>query len=129
MTISLPDKSDLIVANLKFAGFYRVNYDQSNWNKLIEQLKTDYEKIDEISRAQLLDDSFNLGRAQLVDQTVFLSMASYLKNENMPIPFQSAFFGLEFLADMLSSDSTAYDLLKDFYVKLVEKQYTKLGNQ
>ena len=66
------------LANVKHAGFYRVNYDQENWNLIIDQLKTNHSMIDFISRGQLLDDSFSLGRSELIDQTVFLSICQYL---------------------------------------------------
>lgn len=123
----MPDTSDWYIANVKRAGFYRVNYDTDNWNKLIDQLKTDYNKIDETSRGQLLDDSFNLGRAEYINQTFFLDMASYLSEEKSALPFQAAIYGLEFISDMLSSDKEAYELFKGYYLKLVEKQYARLG--
>lgn len=112
---------------MKRSGFYRVNYDIDNWNKLINQLLTDFEKIEETSRAQLLDDAFNLGRAEYIDQTVFLTMGSYLKNEKSALVFQTAFYGLEFISDMLVSDAEAFDQYKEYYLPLIEKQYQRLG--
>jgi hypothetical protein len=32
------DETSFILANLDLAGFYRVNYDEENWNKIIKQL-------------------------------------------------------------------------------------------
>ena len=103
-----------IKANIKHTGFYRVNYDVNNWNELIKQLNNGHEMIDDISRAQLLDDSFNLGRAGLVAQTVFLNMSSYLVNEKNPLAFRAAFYGLDFIADMVSSNQKANDLFTVF---------------
>jgi aminopeptidase N len=77
---------------------------------LIDQLLFDYTQIDAINRAQLIDDSFNLGRAGLIDQTFFLKICSYLVDESDPLAFQTAFIGLNYIADMLSNNK-AHSLL------------------
>ncbi len=42
INISQPIKpSNYILANLEMCGFYRVNYDLSNWDRIIRQLKLD----------------------------------------------------------------------------------------
>ena len=83
-----------IIANVKHTGFYRVNYDEANWRLLIEQLESgDHEVIDVVSRAQLIDDAFNLGRAELVDQLLFLNITRYLVNETSIIPLIAALQG------------------------------------
>ena len=89
--------STWIVANIKHAGFYRVNYDQHNWKLLIEQLKKDHTQIDTITKAQLIDDSFNLGRAEIISQTIFLDIISYLVNETSFIPIYSGKFSYFFV--------------------------------
>lgn len=35
--------SDWLVANLNVSGYYRVNYDMENWNKLLHLLQTAHE--------------------------------------------------------------------------------------
>ena len=112
ITINNTDKDQWIIGNIKHSGFYRVNYDESNWNLLIKQLINDHNKIDVINRAQLIDDSFNLGRAGLIDQTLFLKITSYLTNESDPLAFQTAFIGLNYIADMLSIDNEAFEIFK-----------------
>ena len=44
MGVSL-NNADFILANLEVSGFYRVNYDSNNWDKIISQLKTSHEVI------------------------------------------------------------------------------------
>lgn len=114
--IELPEttfRSDSwIIGNLQHSGFYRVNYDQHNWNLLIKQLKDDYTPIHPINRAQMLDDAFNLGRADMVDQLLFLNMSQYLINESDSLPFMAAFYGLEYITDMLEVDYYAARLFK-----------------
>jgi aminopeptidase N len=110
--ITLPDESDWIIGNLHHSGFYRVNYDNNNWNKLIEQLETDHTKILNINRATLLDDSFNLGRSGLIDQTKFFETVKYLSKEEDSLAFQAAFYGLDFINDIVSSNSETSALFK-----------------
>lgn len=119
-----------LIGNLKHSGFYRVNYDQENWNLLINQLKQNYTLIDPINRAQLLDDSFNLGRAELVDQLLFLNLTKYLDQEIDGLPFAAAFHGLDFISDMLSSDYFAYELfkVKNFYENYFSLLFLEIRN-
>ena len=121
MEISIPnglDEKAWILANVKHAGFYRVNYDLNNWNLLIEQLNEDHTLIDSTSRAQLIDDSFNLGRAEKLDQLLYLILLNYLKKETDPLPFAAAFNGLDYIADMLSFDFESFEMFKVMKVNL-----------
>ncbi len=41
MTLSKPLKdNDFILGNTRVSGFYRVNYEDDNWNKIIKQLQS-----------------------------------------------------------------------------------------
>jgi hypothetical protein len=101
-----------IIVNLMHAGFYRVNYDEHNWNLLIKQLNTKYDSIKNINRAQMLDDSFNLGRAEILDISYFLRITEYLKTELNPMPFIAAFSGLNYIGDMLATNLAALRLFR-----------------
>ena len=115
VTINLPidtDENDWIIGNLKHAGFYRVNYDNKSWDLLIKQLNDDHDLIDRVSRAQLIDDSFNLGRAEIIDQTVFLKLNQYLVKESSPLAFIPAFNGLNIISSLISTEVDAFDAYK-----------------
>jgi aminopeptidase N len=105
---------DWIIGNIKHSGFYRVNYDSENWNLLINQLNdiNGFQMIDVISRAQLLDDSFNLGKSEIIDQTIFLKLASYLKFETDSLAFQAANDGFNFIENMLSNNYSVFKIFK-----------------
>lgn len=81
-------KGSLKVLTYLPTGFYRVNYDFSNWQKLIRYLKSyNYTKIHPINRAQLIDDSYHLMLAGHVNSSVFFEIISYLKQESDYIPW------------------------------------------
>ena len=117
-----------LIGNIKHSGYYRVNYDEKNWNLLINQLLNDHTKIDIINRAQLIDDSFNLGRAGLIDQTLFLKITSYLVNETDPLAFQTAFIGLNYIAEMLSTHKDQYKLFQVYNFKLFTYYFVSFLN-
>ena len=98
--------NEWVVGNLHHSGFYRVNYDKKNWELLIQQLSSDHAKIHEINRATLIDDAFNLGRAEKIVPKIFLDLVKYLQNEKDPIPWTAAFNALNFIGNMISSTST-----------------------
>jgi aminopeptidase N len=79
-------------------GFYRVNYDETNWNLLINYLESeDYEKIPPVNRAQLLDDALNLARAGVLNYSTALNLTEYLEKEVDYIPWYSALSAFSFL--------------------------------
>jgi aminopeptidase N len=92
-------------------GYYRVDYDQNNWNRLINYLKDDdYTKIPPVNRAQLLDDSLNLARAGAHYRTA-LALAQYLDKEEDYIPWLAALNGFAFL-NLRLTGTEDYELFK-----------------
>ena len=88
-------------------GYYRVNYDATNWGMIVTQLLADYQKIGLINRAQLLDDSFNVARVNKLSYSTPLSLALYLVNEKDYIPWVSATNGLGYI-DLMFVRTSGY---------------------
>ncbi|KAF5289207.1 hypothetical protein FQR65_LT00093 [Abscondita terminalis] len=79
-----------ILFNNQQTGFYRVNYDIHNWNSLINFLKTPYFiHIHILNRAQLIEDSFQLAKLNLLSYNVSLNLSLYLYQETHYIPITS----------------------------------------
>lgn len=128
INLNQTDNSSWVIGNLRHTGFLRVNYDKQNWDNLITQLKNDLTMINEINRATLLDDSFNLGRAEMIDQLFFLRMTEYLQLEDDAIPWTAAFGGLNYIGSQLSSCNDAgFIAFKKFYKKLIQNVYDELA--
>lgn len=82
---------DWIVVNIKQSGYYRVNYDSALWNLLIQQLNgNNFEQIHILNRAQLVDDSFHLARADLLSFRIPFEVMNYMEKETDYIPWASA---------------------------------------
>ena len=113
-------RDDWIIGNLHHAGFYRVNYFQKNWDLLIEQLKTDNTKINSISRATLIDDSFNLGRSKELRQDTFLELSEYLVKEESPLVFATAYNAFDYMYEMLVTNVDAFNTFKVIFSTFFE---------
>lgn len=87
---------------MNLTGYYRVNYDRTNWQLIIKQLNKDnFRDISTINRAQLIDDALNLARAGKLDYAIALDVTSYLAHESEYLPWKAALTALNYLDDML----------------------------
>lgn len=93
-------------------GFYRVNYDEENWRSLIEHLKNNPVDISVLNRAQLIDDSFNLARANKLHYSIPFQLSLYLKIENDVIPWYSVISGYSYLLERMRRNDTEYAQLR-----------------
>ena len=117
------------VLNVQQTGYYRVNYDEQNWNDLQEILLDDHDKINELNRAQILDDSLNLARSNQLDYEIALGLTEYLSNEKNYIPWQSALKSFSFLDLMLNDNSSLeeYGYLKTYLTNQLTPLFEELG--
>uniref|UniRef100_A0A668A4Z3 Aminopeptidase n=1 Tax=Myripristis murdjan TaxID=586833 RepID=A0A668A4Z3_9TELE len=109
---------DWVLANINVTGYYRVNYDLANWERLLAQLDTQHQVIPLINRAQLVDDAFNLARAKLLPTTLALGSTSYLSAEREYMPWQSALDNMHYYYLMLDR-TDVYQPMQDYMKRLV----------
>ncbi|KAM8891449.1 alanyl (membrane) aminopeptidase-like b isoform 2-T2 [Spinachia spinachia] len=93
-------KGEWILANVNCTGYYRVNYNSENWERLLTQLETNPNKIPRMNRAQLVDDAFNLARAKLVEVSLALNSTRFLRDETEFLPWKLAVRNLEYFVLM-----------------------------
>ncbi|XP_075431253.1 aminopeptidase N isoform X2 [Ascaphus truei] len=89
-----------LLANINVTGYYRVNYDDGNWGKIIDQLETDHSAIPVINRAQIIDDAFNLARAKHILTTRALDTTLFLAKDVEYMPWQAALGSLNYFTQM-----------------------------
>ncbi|XP_068595878.1 aminopeptidase Ey-like [Brachionichthys hirsutus] len=123
MDVMRTSGTDWVLANLNVVGYYRVNYDQVNWDKLLNILGTNHQNIPVINRAQLVDDAFNLARAKIISTELALRTTKYLNNERDYMPWESAINNLDFFYLMFDR-SEIYGPMQDY----LRKQVTPLFN-
>lgn len=118
--------NEWIIVNIQQTGFYRVNYDNSLWQLITKQLNVDFEKIHVLNRAQLVDDSFHLARASLIDFDIMFGILNYLKMETDYIPWASMDRANTLLNRWLTG-SKVYTSFQAFMRKNVEALFNRLG--
>ena len=117
-------ENDWIYLNLNRTGYYRVNYDQPSWKNLISKFPT----LPEIARAQLIDDSFNLARADLTGYDIPVTLGLVISN-SLPFDYLAwwAFGnGLEYITNMIKRDP-AYESYKTVMKRIIKTPYEALG--
>nr|CAD7397311.1 unnamed protein product [Timema poppensis] len=121
--------TDWVVFNIQETGFYRVNYDLTNWGLLADYLdSSDYSKIIPVNRAQIVDDLFNLARGGYLNYTVVLDLVKYLQREVDYIPWYSALTGFNYVERrMRGAGEYDYAVFKSFLLKLLSTAYNVLG--
>ncbi|XP_077985458.1 aminopeptidase N-like [Glandiceps talaboti] len=116
---------DWILANVNQFGYYRVNYENENWIKLMNQLNDDHLVIPVISRSGLIDDAFNLARSGDMDQVTALDLTKYMIMEKDYLPWDSFINVIIYIRDMLSRTG-AYGDLEEYMVTQTQRLYEEL---
>ncbi|KAL2093494.1 hypothetical protein ACEWY4_010806 [Coilia grayii] len=116
-----------LLANINVTGYYRVNYDAANWDRIMAQLHTDHQVIPVINRAQLVDDAFNLARAKIIPMSVALNTTTYLIHERDYMPWESTLDNLDYLYLMFDGSDT-YELMQGYLKKQVAPLYAYFKN-
>ncbi|NWH26510.1 AMPN Aminopeptidase, partial [Grus americana] len=107
-----------LLLNLNVSGYFRVNYNQENWEQLLSQLSNDHEVIPVINRAQIIDDAFNLARAKYVNVTLALSTTRFLSNETAYMPWEAALNNLNYF-QLMFDRSEVFGVMTKYIQKQV----------
>ncbi|KAG8440629.1 hypothetical protein GDO86_006396 [Hymenochirus boettgeri] len=116
-----------LLANINVTGYYRVNYDDNNWDRLLNQLNTFHTAIPVINRAQIIDDAFNLARAQEINTTRALDTTKFLSNDTEYMPWQAALSSLSFFTQMFDR-TDVYGPMKKYMKKQIEPVFYYFQN-
>lgn len=133
--ISLNYSTDWVIFNKQQFGYYRVTYDEPNWRALIAQLQSNPDKIHELNRAQLIDDSYNLAKFGYLPFNLTLDLLSYLKDEYKLVPWMSGFQVLDFLNSILKFhdkfemiEEFTQDLIRGIFKRVVSLDNSKISH-
>uniref|UniRef100_A0A8C7JBL1 Aminopeptidase n=1 Tax=Oncorhynchus kisutch TaxID=8019 RepID=A0A8C7JBL1_ONCKI len=121
------DDGKWVLANINCMGYFRVNYDPANWDRLLSQLETNIHEIPLINRGQLIDDAFNLARAKHINVTLALRTTKYLRNDTEYIPWESALRNLDYFILMFDR-SEVYGPMQAYMRKQVGGLYQHFKN-
>ncbi|XP_050165703.1 aminopeptidase N [Myiozetetes cayanensis] len=117
------DSPNWLLLNLNVSGYFRVNYNQENWDQLLSQLSTDHTVFPVINRAQIIDDAFNLARAKYVNVTLALNTTRFLSRETEYMPWEAALNNLQYF-QLMFDRSEVFGAM----TKYIQMQVTPLFN-
>jgi aminopeptidase N len=117
-------EDEWIYLNLNRTGYYRVNYDQLSWKNLITNLSS----LSDVTRAQLIDDAFNLARADLTGYDIPITLGLVIRG-SAPFEYMSwwAFAnGLQYITNMIKREP-AYESYRTVMKFIIKLPYEELG--
>lgn len=97
-----------------------MNYDTELWTQLVKQLNVSHDVIHVMNRAQLIDDSFNLARAGMLDYNVALNLSTYLQAEDDYIPWYTAIECFSYVVERMRRSAEGYNYIKVTKIQGVE---------
>ncbi|XP_041693355.1 aminopeptidase N [Coregonus clupeaformis] len=127
MSVFKSEDGKWVLANINCTGYFRVNYDPANWERLLSQLEMNIHEIPLINRGQLIDDAFNLARAKHINVTLALRTTKYLRNDTEYIPWESALRNLDYFILMFDR-SEVYGPMQAYMRKQVGGLYQHFEN-
>ncbi|XP_075570285.1 LOW QUALITY PROTEIN: aminopeptidase N [Pelecanus crispus] len=107
-----------LLLNLNVSGYFRVNYNKENWQQLLKQLSINHKAIPVINRAQIIDDAFNLARADYINVTVALSTTQFLSQETEYMPWEAALNNLHYFKLMFDR-SEVFGVMSEYILHQV----------
>lgn len=85
--------------NIRRTGYYRVTYDRVSWVNLLRK----YNELPATALAQLLDDSLNLARDEIIAYEIPLTFLLQLRGQDV-LPWAAAMSGISYLNNMLNRE-------------------------
>ena len=128
ITVDLaPDSKDkAVIVNVQQTGYFRVNYDTENWNKIIKALEKDPGSINRVNRGQIFNDLFSLAKNGKASYQQAMESTKYLFSETDYIPWQSGLISLGYINKMLYR-TAAYGMYKKYLTSELGHPYRSLG--
>ncbi|CAD6195363.1 unnamed protein product [Caenorhabditis auriculariae] len=113
---------DSVVVNADSFGFYRVNYEDAEWQKIGALLVKDHEKFSTKTRARLGEDVFRCAVVDLVDYDVAIDFIQYLSKEKDYLPWNTAFNEFHAILSYYGSDPEV-EPVKKYLLQLLSTNY------
>ena len=89
-----------MVVNVQQTGYYKVNYDLDNWQKIIQSLEEDPRKINRVNKGQIFNDLFSLAKVGMVPYSLAMESTKYLLAETDYVPWSSGMTELGYIKRM-----------------------------
>ncbi|XP_072899156.1 glutamyl aminopeptidase [Hemitrygon akajei] len=128
-TVKIPNNSPthILKVNTKHVGFYRVQYEDSAWESIIQKLISNHTEFSNSDRTGFIDDTFSLAKAALLQYSVALNVTKYLKNETDYLPWSVTVSSIAYIRRMLQDDYSLYPKFQAYWKEQVKPIASMLG--
>ncbi|XP_050072669.1 glutamyl aminopeptidase-like [Anopheles maculipalpis] len=113
--------------NPRSTGYYRVDYEPTLLQEMVQQMDKDHTAVPAAGRARLLDDTLNIALSRGNNYDAALQLMSYLQKETEYVPWMVAKDNLRHLQAMLRTNEEASRLLQAFVEKMAMPLLDKYG--
>jgi aminopeptidase N len=121
------DPKKWFILNKQQTGYYRVNYENANWNLIINYLNTqDENTIHVLNRAQLIDDALAFVQNGLLDADILLHLLSHLKKVDDYVAWYPGFKALNWFNKKLAN-TDHYKTFKKYVFNITSKVAKEVG--
>ncbi|KAJ8960560.1 hypothetical protein NQ318_013849 [Aromia moschata] len=118
VSVTLPPGTSWIILNNQQSAYYRVNYDNVLWSRIrTALLRENFDGISELNRAQIVDDLFQLARADHLTYWHIFDLMRFLYNDVSYYTWYPAFSGYNFLLRRVGEGSELGSLIS---IKILE---------
>lgn len=120
-------RNNWVVINVQQSGYYRVQYDIKLMNRIIDVLNSkDYGLIHVINRAQIIDDTFYLGKRNKISLSKIFEVSLYLREERAHLPWKAFGRNINNLWEQIRDlgNNTAF---KKYVLYLTDEHVKRLG--
>ncbi|XP_046556107.1 thyrotropin-releasing hormone-degrading ectoenzyme-like [Haliotis rubra] len=127
--LSIPNETDpdgWFLVNPDVIGYYRVNYDDRNWQAILKQLKRDHTVFSAKSRSQIINDAFALYKSRALDVTIALATLDYLQHELDYLPWLTALREIGELDDIMDR-TRLYDAFEQYMKDRLKAAFQHCG--
>lgn len=102
---------DWLIINNEQTGYYRVQYDDQNYQLIANELSNgDMNKFKITTRSSIISDVFDFAITERLNYTVVFNIIKYLEHELEYVPWSSAFTGLNNVDRLFAGSSKYADL-------------------
>ncbi|XP_071788896.1 aminopeptidase N-like [Asterias amurensis] len=131
--IKLPDEAasdDWYLANAKMVGFYRVNYEDDNWQRLLDQAAVDPSVFPEETKVGLIDLTHYLSIAEVIPRYIYQNFSTYF-GPSSPSTRRAVVATSSYFAKMLLRNDTGRSQpaspVQNYMQQLIEPLYAESG--
>ncbi|XP_049870319.1 membrane alanyl aminopeptidase-like [Pectinophora gossypiella] len=135
MTIPMQlSEDDFPIFNIQGQGYYRVNYEDVLWDRIIEFLQ-DPDRRDQIhplNRATFIDDALNLARGGKLSYEKALEVVLTMEHETAYAPWKAFVRNMDFLRKRLNfllDEDDDDELDPDIYVRMLRRAIVAAENE